>query len=171
MFRIITFKLLLLGLLLFVIFACSHNNNYQLTKALQATESKHYGQAIEYYQKHIKIRLKEKDRPKWENPYIYYLDIGDLYLMQKDPNSALTYYLDADEKKVEAGYVNDRLRFLAEYYYKNNEKQKAIEHLKKYKNRDPLIFGLMLNRIAQQIVAEETAAVEINQLGKITNSE
>jgi tetratricopeptide (TPR) repeat protein len=118
---------------------------------------KKYEEAIAAYREHIAERAAVSDRPEWENPYIYLLDIGDIYLQQGNVEQALTTYESAAEHDVKAGYVNDRLRYIASWYEEHGELEKAIEHLQKYRERDELLFDLMLNRLARQLVAREEA--------------
>lgn len=123
-------------------------------KAKNHLEKKQYEQAITAYQKHIDSRLKRKSRPEWENPYVYYLDIGDIYLLQNDLEGALKYYFLAEENKVEANLISDRLRKVAIWYEDNNQLDQALEHLKKYQDRDPEFFNMMLDRIAKRYAQE-----------------
>ncbi len=123
-------------------------------KAKQYLAKEQYDQAIDAYKKHIDSRLKRKSRPEWENPYVYYLDIGDVYLLQNDLDNALKYYFLAEEKKVEASFISDRLRKVAIWYEDNNQLDQALAHLQKYQDRDPEFFNMMLDRIAKRYAVE-----------------
>ncbi|NLF25993.1 MAG: tetratricopeptide repeat protein [Deltaproteobacteria bacterium] len=125
------------------------------TLADQLSEEKKYDEAVAAYLRHIKHRLSVKNRPKWENPHIYLLDIGDLYLDQGNVSEALRYYQSAEEKGVKPGYCNDRYRYVATWYEKQGRLREALEHLNHFESKDPFLFGLMQDRIAKQIVAEE----------------
>lgn len=124
-------------------------------KAKELVKREEYDKAITKLEEHIRERTKVKNKPKWENPYIYYLDIGDIYLKKNEPEKALKYFLVADSKKVDKAYINHRLRSIANYYVSKNQYEKAIKHLNSFKHRDELLFGLMLDRIAREIVEKE----------------
>lgn len=111
-----------------------------------------FERAIHEYERHIQERLKLFDRPQWENPYLYYLDIGDAYLRMNRPDQALSTYLEAEERGVEVRFVNDRIRSLGRWYEENGDSLKAIELLKEYRERDPLLFDMMLDRISRELV-------------------
>lgn len=114
-----------------------------------------YDEAIEAYWKHIRLREGVENKPDWENPYIYLLDIGDIYLAMSNFEKALETFELAETKGVKPGYVNDRLRYVGTLYEEQGELHKAIEHLQKYRDRDEILFDLMLNRLARQIVTQE----------------
>jgi len=114
-----------------------------------------YEEAVAAYLRHIKQRLSVKERPKWENPYIYFLDIGDIYLEQGNVTEALRYYQMAEDKGVKPGYVNDRYRYVASWYENQNKLKEALEHLNRFASKDPFLFGIMQDRIAKRIVAQE----------------
>ena len=127
-------------------------------KADQLSKEKEYDKAISAYWEHIKNRERVPNRPEWENPYIYLLDIGDTYLEMNNVEEALKTYELAASHQVKDGYVNDRLRNIATWHENRGELDKAIEHLQKYRERDELLFDLMLNRLARKLVAEEEKA-------------
>ena len=129
--------------------------NYHRVKADEHVKNKNYQRAIEEYWKHIAERLAIRDRPEWENPYLYLLDIGDIHLEQGDVAEALRHYELAEEKEVKQRYVNDRYRYIARWYEQHGELEKALEHLKLYRDKDPLLFDLMLDRIAKLILERE----------------
>ena len=141
--------------LILLVSACGFTPVPHSENAKQYVKEKKYNEAISEYEKHIKERLEIKNRPDWENPYIYYLDIGDIYLEEKDPGNALKYYLLAKEHDVKPAYVSDRMRYLASWYEEQGDLKAAIIHLKKYRDLDPTIFDLMLDRIAKKLVKQE----------------
>ena len=114
-----------------------------------------YDEAIDLYRKHLETRLAAPNRPDWDNPYIYLLDIGDMHLKKGEPENAIKYYELAEQHKVEAEYVTDHLRGVALWYEERGLRLEALQYLKKYRRRDPLMFDLMLDRIAHDIVAAE----------------
>jgi tetratricopeptide (TPR) repeat protein len=124
-------------------------------RADQLAASGQYVAAIAEYRAHLRSRLAAAPRPESENPYFYYLDIGDMYLQLGKPAGAVKYYDLAGKKGVGVEYVNDRLRHVASWYEEQGRLREAIEHLKKYSERDPVLFGLMLDRIAKEIVERE----------------
>lgn len=134
---------------------CSCSNSSFRQRADVHRKDKDYQAAIQALEKHIASRLEIKNRPEWENPYLYYLDIGDIYLEQGDSENALKYYLLADEQKVKASYVDDRIRFVARWFEEKGDLKSAIELLQKYRERDPLLFDLVLDRVARQMVLKE----------------
>jgi len=135
--------------------ACSHKPASFRIKADDFSSKKKYSEAIQAYWDHINQRLAVQSKPDWENPYIYLLDIGDLYLEQNKVDQAMEAYLGAEKQGVKDGYINDRLRFVASWYEEHGELEKAIQHLKKYRERDELLFDLMLNRLARKLVDSE----------------
>jgi tetratricopeptide (TPR) repeat protein len=149
-------KIILILLSSIILYACAWNKKSDSKKEAEIlSENNKYSEAINEYQKHIEDRLKVKGRPEWENPYIYYLDIGDLLLKQGLVDRAVKKYMEADEKGINPAWVNDRLRQVASWYEERGMLNDAIDHLKKYRHRDELLFDLMLNRLAKQLVENE----------------
>ena len=145
---------ILLALLTPPLVSCSMQNpTHRDTGDSLFAEGK-YEQAIHEYEHHIQDRLKLHERPEWENPYLYYLDIGDAYLRLGRPDLALGTYLEAEQRNVEPRFVNDRIRSLARWYVEEQEPLKAIDILKKYRERDPLLFDMMLDRISRSLAAQ-----------------
>lgn len=124
-------------------------------QAVSLSQQKQYDQAVAAYWQHIESRLAVKNRPDWENPYIYLLDIGDIYLEQDQVAKALESYLEAEQHGVKAEYVADRMRHVARWYEARGLLREAIEHLKKHRQRDEVLFDLMLTRLARQLVEQE----------------
>jgi len=123
--------------------------------ASELSKEHRYKEAIEAYKRHISSRLADENRPKWENPYIYLLDIGDIYLEQGDVKAAINNYDLAKQNKVPKRYINDRYRNIATWYEKQGKRQEALKHLEANRERDPLLFDLMLDRISREMIAEE----------------
>lgn len=121
------------------------------TKSDNYVKEEKYPEAIKELEKHIDERLKAK-RPEWENPYTYYLDIGDIYLKQDQIDKALEYYNLALKSDVKKEYVADRMRTVAIYYEDKNEVKLAIEHLKKFRDLDPDFTDMMMDRLARKFV-------------------
>lgn len=121
--------------------------------ALQQTGR--YKELIKAYQNHIAQRLSVKNRPEWENPYLYFLDIGDIFLEQNQLEQALHYYHMAEEQGVKPAFVTDRLRHVARWYEERGDLHAALKHLQQHRERDPLLFDAMLDRLAREIIRQE----------------
>lgn len=141
-------------ILILFLLACSNYTSHQ-TKAKTHIQDKDYQKAIQEYEKHIEARLAVKNRPDWENPYIYLLDIGNIYLEQNNIEKALKYYEEAEAKNVTQGYVNERYLVVGKIYEKQGQLEQAVAHLAKYRERDPELFNLVLDRIAKELVRQE----------------
>ena len=152
MARCRSFALLIVGVL---IVSCVGVDDSSRARADRLSKEKKYQEAIDEYWRHIEDRLAVSERPNWENPYLYLLDIGDLYIEQGNVGEALRYYELAEEKHVKQGYVNDRYRGVAAWYESRGRLRDAIEHLEKYQDKDPLLFDLMLDRLSRELVEQE----------------
>lgn len=128
-----------------------------LRKAEELSRQRKFDEAILEYQRHISYRLSLAQRPEWENPYFYLLIIGDLLLENGKPDEAIRSYLDADEKKVHSGLVSDRLRGVASWYTEHGNYSAAIDVLRTHRDKDPLLFDAMLDRISKELTAKEEA--------------
>ena len=111
--------------------------------------------AIEEYNQHIQDRLAQEHRPDWENPYFYELLIGDLYLRSDDFDLALKSYERAESQGIDKSLVADRYRLVAARYEQLEEYEAALTILTKYRDRDPLLFDLVSDRVARAIVQKE----------------
>lgn len=129
--------------------------SYHLRNAERYTRKKEYENAIQSYKSHIDERLELKERPEWENPYFYWLLIGDLYLKLKDADKALESYEFAESKEVSPGLLSDRYRYVAHWYAKQKKFDQALTILSKYRDRDELLFDLTRDRIARDMVKAE----------------
>ena len=118
------------------------------------TEGKH-DEAIAMYRTHITNRLEVTDRPEWENPYFYLLNVGDIELNRGNVDKALAAYEEAEREKVELPLVADRYRAVAAWYEEHGQLEKALEILTKYRDKDPLIFDSMLDRVARELTEAE----------------
>lgn len=140
---------------------CFHaGDDSSRAKADRHLKEKKYEEAIAEYQAHIEARLAVRDRPAWENPYLYLLDIGDVYLEQGNVDEALRQYEAAEAHGVKQGYVNDRYRQIANWYESRGEYEKALHHLEKYREKDAVIFDMMLDRVARKAVQEQQSLSE-----------
>jgi tetratricopeptide (TPR) repeat protein len=115
-----------------------------------SSEGKH-DEAIAAYQEHIANRLEVADRPEWENPYFYLLNVGDIELSRGNVDKALAAYEEAAREKVDLPLVADRYRAVASWYEEHGQLQKSLEILTKYREKDPLIFDSMLDRVAREL--------------------
>jgi tetratricopeptide (TPR) repeat protein len=124
-------------------------------QADQLRKSEDFDEAINAYKKHIEHRLNISPRPDWDNPYIYLLDIGDIYLQQGQVDAALKQYEEAEKQGVKQAYCNDRYRAVALYYEERGELKKSLEILQKYREKDTFLIDLMLDRLARKLIAAE----------------
>jgi len=114
-----------------------------------------FDDACESYRKHVEDRLANKDRPEWENPYFYYLIIGDIKLRDGKVKEALAAYEFAESKKIDSQLVSDRYRYVAQWYEKKGDFRNAMAILQKYQDRDPLLFDAVLDRVAKELTKIE----------------
>lgn len=126
-----------------------------LNRADELTSDGRFDEAIAAYQEHIQDRLEDGDRPEWENPYFYLLNIGDIELNRDNPEKALARYEEAEQKGVALSLVADRYRAVATWHEERHELQKALAVLNRYRSKDPLIFDSMLDRIARELTQSE----------------
>lgn len=135
---------------------CFSSGPERLTDAEALTSEGRHNEAIQAYREHISERLETSDRPEWENPYFYLLSIGDIELSRGNVDAALAAYEEAEREKVDPPLVADRYRAVASWYEEHGQLQKALDLLGKYREKDPLIFDSMLDRIARELTAHET---------------
>lgn len=127
----------------------------ELERAEALRRAARYDESIAAYEAHMRRRLTAAQRPEWENPYFYLLIIGDLHLYAGRIPEALAAYESAEEHGVEAGLVADRFRFVGSYLEQHNRLDEALELMQRYRDRDPLLFDGMLDRIAREKVRRE----------------
>lgn len=130
----------------------------RLKQAEELLRQDKFDQAIEAYQEHMQERLSSKNRPDWENPYFYYLLIGDIELGRGQVSKALAAYEFASKNNIHSSLISDRYRFVASWYEARGEYDDAIDILKKHRDLDPLLFDAMLDRIAKHITYLEDIA-------------
>ena len=156
-------KLLIVASLALIMFGCSlGNSNSSLKRAEELSRQEKYDEAITAYREHMEKRLDLKQRPEWENPYFYLILIGDIQLGQNKVKEALKTYEEAEKKGVYNALVADRYRSVAEWYEKKDKLETAFKLLKRYRDRDPLLFDAMLDRLAREIVRREDCALNKN---------
>lgn len=151
-----TFKrLICLG----VICVCGCFQSYEgpekVREADELTRAQRYDEAIALYRAHMEERLSVPDRPQWENPYFYLLLIGDVQLGRGQVDAALATYQEAEREHVDAPLISDRYRAVGRWYEEHGELQQALDVLSEYRDRDPLLFDVMLDRIAKELTARE----------------
>ena len=129
-----------------------------LKSAEELSRQKQFDGAILEYRRHMEERLKIRERPEWENPYFYLILIGDIQLGQNDPVAARKSYDDAETAGVDVALVSDRYRSLAAWYEKQNKLKESVEILKARRDKDPLIFDSILDRVLKALTAQEEAA-------------
>ena len=118
------------------------------------SESK-YKEAIEQYELHIAKRLLSPNRDKEENPYFYYILIGDLYLETNNVEEAKRAYLIARAHTVRLPLVSDRYSKIAHWHDKPGDLETAIEFLKTHRAMDELLFDAETDRLHKKMGARE----------------
>ena len=143
------------SLALSVTSGCFSSGPTELLDAEQLTSDGKHDEAIAAYREHIANRLEVTDRPEWENPYFYLLNVGDIELSRGNVDKALAAYEEAEREKVDPPLVADRYRAVASWYEEHGQLEKALEILTKYREKDPLIFDSMLDRVARELTKAE----------------
>lgn len=128
-----------------------------IERAERHTEEGHYDEALALYRKHMDDRLAATNRPEWENPYFYLLAIGDVYLRMGQPEQALGAYNEAESHGVETSLIADRYRSVAHWYIDRRKLDQALEVLKKYREKDTLLFDSLLDKVGRALTAQESA--------------
>jgi tetratricopeptide (TPR) repeat protein len=113
----------------------------------------HYIEAIAEYRLHITSRLKK--RGVTENPYFYFLLIGDCYLALDQLEEAEKSFLEAQALKIDNALIADRMRQIAAWHEKHDDLEMALNVLEKYRTLDPLLFDLEIDRIHKTFVEAE----------------
>jgi tetratricopeptide (TPR) repeat protein len=134
---------------------CFSSGPTELLEAEELSAEGKHDEAIAAYQEHIANRLEVADRPEWENPYFYLLNVGDIELSRGNVDKALVAYEEAERQKVELTLVADRYREVASWYEEHGQLEKALEILTTYREKDPLIFDSMLDRVARELTERE----------------
>lgn len=124
-------------------------------KAERLVEEGQFPGAIEAYEAHIAERLADPQRKLTENPYFYYLAIGDLYLKQDQVEEAREAYIIAKEHKVSDLSLIDRFLQLANWHVDREEYEEAIYILLEYREIHPLIFDGRIDEVHKLMVAAE----------------
>jgi tetratricopeptide (TPR) repeat protein len=133
---------------------CELGASHYRNNAEELREQGLYEESNQAYLRHIESRLLIADRPEWENPYIYLLDIGDNYLLKGDVEEALRHYEKADAEGVDASYTTDRIRGVASWYEDRGELRQAIDLLKRYRERDELLIDMILDRLSRELAEQ-----------------
>ncbi len=124
-------------------------------KAEDLRKQAKFEEAVSEYLLHIDERLRATRRPPDENPYFYYILIGDTYLERHEPARAEQFYSKALDKKVEQALLSDRFRTLGEWYKKRNDFENAFKVLKKYREIDPMMFDFEIDAVHKAQVEKE----------------
>ena len=127
----------------------------KVREADELTRAGQYDEAIALYREHMEERLALDNRPQWENPHFYLLLIGDVQLGRGEPEAALATYEEAERAQLDPPLISDRYRAVGRWYEEHGQYQKALDLLGKYRDRDPLLFDVMLDRIAKELTAQE----------------
>lgn len=151
-------KLALLAIitLLFAATGCGWSDSYtHLRRADELRRQDDPDGAIAEYRRHIAARLKDENRPEWENPYFYLLLIGDLQLGQGKFQEAIDSFELAGRNGVDSALVTDRYLYVAQLHADAGRIEEAIRFLEQYRDRDPLLFNIVLDRFAKMLVQRE----------------
>ena len=124
-------------------------------RAAQLRTEKRYDEAIAEYRIHMEERRRDSHRPPEENPSFYELLIGDTYAEAGRTEEAEAAYTRAVDEGVHVELVNFKLRHLAQALEEKGKLQEAIDFLKKYRDRDPVMFDYDIDRLHKKIVAQE----------------
>jgi len=135
--------------------SCSPLTTTRVERAERLSEEGRFEEAIETYHRHIQERQSVADRPDWENPHFYLLQIADLQLRMSQPDKALQTCREAEKAGVDPALVADRYRTIANWYEERGDMQAAFDILKRYRDRDPLLFEAMLDRVGRALTAAE----------------
>lgn len=150
-------------------FSFSYNgfpSRYDYAKHL--IEEKKYDEAIAEYHLHIDERLNSPTRPTDENPFFYYILIGDVYLKKNDINSALGAFKTAHENQVHDKLVLDRFRQVSDIYVSEKKFDIAIELLNTYREIDSLLVDSDIDRIHRTMVEAEDESKKENGTDSIS---
>jgi tetratricopeptide (TPR) repeat protein len=124
-------------------------------RAVRLQEEGKPHQAYSEYISHIESRLDAENRKEDENPFFYFILIGDAFLEAGDYRQALVSYAIAHSRDVQTGLVSDRVYLVAKRYSDAQEFDKAWEILKKYRFLDPLSFDYRMSELHRQMVQFE----------------
>lgn len=145
-----------LSLLLFLVGGCvSTFGPSHAQRAAQLRQQGKYEESIEQYRLHMEQRKNDPNRPQDENPSFYELLIGDVFLDAGNPKEAEESYLRASSQNVHGDLVNFKFRHLGQWYESQGNLGKAIEILKKYRDRDPLMFDYDIDRLHKAMLKQE----------------
>ncbi len=110
-----------------------------------AAKEGNYQKAIIEYQAHFEARQSDSGRPNDENPYFYYLLIGDLYLKMNDPEQAEAAYDIALAQQVTSTLLSDRYRHLGRWFSQHQRYEDALKVLHKHRGLDPQLFDIEID--------------------------
>ena len=132
-----------------------------LKQAEEATRRESWEEAIASYRSHMERRLLVTKRPDWENPWFYLLMIGDIELGREQPTEAVQTYQEAFDRGIEKGLVSDRIRLVATWYEQRGQLAQAIELLSRHREKDELLFDIMLDRISRELTSREDTLPQV----------
>lgn len=108
--------------------------------------------AVKAYMTHMKKRLNKENLKNSENPYFYYILIGDTYLDSDNIEMALSSYNEAKEKNVERSLLADRFKLIAKWYEKDGKYDQAFEILKSNRELDPISIDLAIDSLHKKYI-------------------
>ena len=148
-------SLVIIAFLLFVNACISVRTVSFAQKAQSLENNKKFEQAIELYRKHFEMRLADRSRNDDENPFFYFVLIGDNYLKLNKPEEAKTAYDTAKINDVKNNILADRYRQLAQYYKNLQQFETAITLLRQYRDLDALAFDYDIDALHKEMIAKD----------------
>lgn len=150
------FKLSIYILGLSFMLACSSaSNNSLLSQADTAFKNEQYSEAEKLYREHMQVRLENESKPEDENPYFYFILIGDSQLKLGQVKEADESYKTAKEKGVFPQLVADRFRLLARFLFSQKKYDEAFLVLDTHRDLDQLAFDGLKDELHKKLISEE----------------
>lgn len=133
---------------------CLSFRTFSYAEQAQGYEAKgDFEAAIKAYSMHIEAR--QDSALKGENPYFYYLLIGDDYLKLDKPIDAKAAYDTARGNQVDPPFLVDRAKILAKYYAVKAKFEEAIKILTDYRDLDIIAIDYEIDSIHKQMLEFE----------------
>ena len=149
-----------------IVSGCIFNRSLSLAdKAKELADGGDYDGAIATYTRHIEERLENPNRDINENPFFYFLLIGDIYLAKKDYKAAESSYSLALMRSVNKELVADRIYTLSKAIINQNnlntkDLNTAWDLLGRYREIDPLMFDYYLSELHRTMIEKADSVAE-----------
>jgi|GEM_PF-5920417 len=125
------------------------------TKARQLRQEGRWEEAIAEYQIHMTRRLEDPRRPLEENPYFYFILIGDCYLEIAKFEDAQNAYISAYKNGVEPEIIAFRIRKLAKWLEDQERFEEAMDMLAQYRYLDDLVLDYDIDQLHKKSIEKE----------------